>query len=181
MIATIDLGGTQTKFGLIHNGEVVVSGQCEAKAQDPIREHLDEVTGYLKAMCEERDFSLSDCRGLGVLSTGLVNSQEMRVLTTNGKYDDSKTFDFKAWSKDELGLEVRIENDARGALLGEWHFGAAHDVENAMMITLGTGIGTRLFLKDVCLRVHVIQAGTWAVIFWFIQADVNVPAGRWVA
>ncbi|WDE99020.1 ROK family protein [Lentisphaera profundi] len=152
MIATIDLGGTQTKYGLIHNGEIVSAGQCEAKAQGPIHEHLNEVKVYLEDMCQKQDLKLSDCRGLGILSTGLVNNQEMRVLTTNGKYDDSKEFDFKTWAQDELSLEVRIENDARGALLGEWHFGAAYDVENAMMITLGTGIGTAVISEGRLLK-----------------------------
>lgn len=44
------------------------------------------------------------------------------------------------------GFGVRIENDARAAMLGEARFGAAHGVQNALILTLGTGIGGGLML-----------------------------------
>ena len=44
--------------------------------------------------------------------------------------------------KDELerrvGLPVRLENDANGATWGEFRFGAARDVDDAVMLTVGT-------------------------------------------
>lgn len=45
-----------------------------------------------------------------------------------------------------LGLPVRIENDARAAMRGEACFGAARGVRDALMLTLGTGIGGGLLL-----------------------------------
>ena len=48
----------------------------------------------------------------------------MRVISTNGKYDDAVGFDFCGWACDRAGLELRMDNDARGALIGEWRYGA---------------------------------------------------------
>ncbi len=76
-----------------------------------------------------------------MLSTGLVDNVRMRVLSTNKKYDDAVKFDFVEWSLASSGLELRLENDARGALIGEWRFGAGQGIDNLLMITLGTGVG----------------------------------------
>jgi len=37
-------------------------------------------------------------------------------LATNEKYEDAKEIDLVAWSKQTLGLPLRIENDTRMAL-----------------------------------------------------------------
>ena len=63
----------------------------------------------------------------------------MRVLSTNGKYDDATGFDFRKWARECAGLELRMDNDARGALLGEWRYGAGRGVDNVMMVTFGYG------------------------------------------
>jgi glucokinase len=63
------------------------------------------------------------------------------VLSTNGKYEDTVTFDFESWSLQSLGVPVRVENDARLALRGEMYAGAARGVSDVVMFTLGTGIG----------------------------------------
>lgn len=70
----------------------------------------------------------------------------MKVLSTNGKYDDAVGVDFCKWARERTGLLLRMENDARGALLGEWRYGAGLGVNNLVMVTLGTGIGTAVIL-----------------------------------
>lgn len=142
MIATIDLGGTFTKYGLVRDGKVLSAASCPSGAGGAIAKHLELVLGQLRSMCREHGVSLPDCQGLGVLSTGLVDNQKMRVLSTNGKYDDATDFDFCDWGTQQAGLELKLENDARGALLGEWHYGAGRGVNDLVMVTLGTGIGT---------------------------------------
>ena len=142
MIATIDLGGTRTKLGLVDEGAVVRALRCDADAQGSLEDHLNEMLEHLRVLCAEEDMTLEACDGIGLLSTGLVNSRDMRVLSTNGKYDDAVGFDFPGWARRQTGLELRMENDARGALIGEWRYGAGMGVDNLVMMTIGTGIGT---------------------------------------
>jgi glucokinase len=84
-----------------------------------------------------------------------------------------------------LGLPVRIDNDARAAMLGEARFGAARGVRNALILTLGTGIGGGLLLDgrvregphrmagEICLTLvpSAIAAG------WQPLEDVASPGG----
>ncbi|MBT3194384.1 MAG: ROK family protein [Verrucomicrobia bacterium] len=141
-VAVIDLGGTRTKFGLMDEGEVICASSCPADAQGSLEGHLDEILEHLGKLCPGQGTALEACDGIGLLSTGLVNNREMRVLSTNGKYDDAVGFDFRAWSRNRTGLELRMDNDARGALIGEWRYGAGRGSGNLVMVTIGTGIGT---------------------------------------
>jgi len=159
MIATIDLGGTRTKYGLVNDGSLVCGSSCSADAQGSLVGHLDTVIGKIRGLCEDQGLKLSDCEGLGVLSTGLVDNGAMRVLSTNGKYDDATGFDFQKWARECAGLELRMDNDARGALLGEWRYGAGRGVDNVMIVTLGTGVGTAVMLDGKLLTGPHFSAG----------------------
>ncbi len=147
IVAVADLGGTRTKFGLVEDGTIIATGKCEAEAGGPIAAHLDRIAENLSALCTERGFKLSNCRGVGLLSTGIVDNRNMRVISTNGKYDDATELDFSGWAMRKTGLELRMDNDARGAMIGEWRFGAAAGCRNAVMMTIGTGIGTAVILN----------------------------------
>jgi len=125
---------------------VLCASSCPAAAQGSLEGHLGDVLKQLRTLCVEQGTTLEACGGIGVLSTGLVNNSEMKVISTNGKYDDAVDFDFRAWALERTGLELRMDNDARGALIGEWRYGAGRGVDNLVMVTLGTGIGTAVII-----------------------------------
>lgn len=54
--------------------------------------------------------------------------------------------------REALGLPVFVDNDVNAAILAEHRFGAARGVENAVMISLGTGIGGGLVLGGEVYR-----------------------------
>lgn len=146
MIAAIDLGGTRIKYGLVVDGQVVASAHCPADAQGKLEEQLDAVLQHLGVLCKQQGTTLELCQGIGILCTGLVNNREMVVLSTNGKYEAAVGFNFCEWAEERVGLPLRMENDARGALIGEWRYGAGRGVDDLVMVTLGTGVGTAVIL-----------------------------------
>jgi len=54
--------------------------------------------------------------------------------------------------RERLGLPVFIDNDVNAAILAEHRFGAARGVSNAVMLTLGTGIGGAILLGGAVYR-----------------------------
>ncbi|MGB3682836.1 MAG: ROK family protein [Rubrobacteraceae bacterium] len=57
-------------------------------------------------------------------------------------------FDFQRSLEDKLGASVTMVNDADAAGLAEIRWGAGRDVDGVvLMLTLGTGIGTALFIR----------------------------------
>jgi glucokinase len=106
-----------------------------------------------------KGLSLAECSAVAVGFAGLVDSRAGRVLSTNGKYEDATEIDLAEWSKETLGLPLRIENDARMALLGESYAGAARGFTEVVMMTLGTGIGGVAMMDGKLLRGKHSQAG----------------------
>ena len=102
---------------------------------------------------------VSACAGLAFGFCGLVDTVAGRVLSTNAKYDDAPGLDLPRWCRESFGLRFRIENDARLALLGERHAGAAQGTDDAVMMTLGTGIGGVALIGGRLLRGKHFQAG----------------------
>jgi glucokinase len=99
----------------------------------------------------------ADAIGFGFC--GLVDSRQTRIASTNGKFTDGPTLDLAAWSGQTFGLPLRLENDARLALLGECHAGAAQGETDVVMFTLGTGIGGVAMIDGRLLRGKHQQAG----------------------
>lgn len=81
-----------------------------------------------------------------------MDARTGRVLSTLKKYEDAMHFDLTGWSRENFGLTIRMENDARMALLGEQYAGAARDVRDVVMMTLGTGIGGAAMIMGKLLR-----------------------------
>jgi glucokinase len=54
--------------------------------------------------------------------------------------------------REHLGIAVHVENDATMAAFGEWKAGAARGAENAVMVTLGTGIGGGIVMSGKLQR-----------------------------
>ena len=81
MISVIDLGGTRTKFGLVDKGELIEASHCEARSKGSIETHLDEVADLIADLLVQRGLRFSDCAGIGVSSTGIVDSAGACVLT----------------------------------------------------------------------------------------------------
>lgn len=134
----LDLGGSHAACSLISEQTVVATEHLSFADSTSLTAVLPEVTNCLKRLAR---FSKEPVSGLGIGMCGLVDSRSNRVLSTNGKYEDTVTFDFQGWSQQSLGVPARVENDARLALRGEMYAGAARGCSDVVMFTLGTGIG----------------------------------------
>ena len=89
---------------------------------------------------------------LAVAFPALVDARARRVVSTpRGKYVDAVDFDFGAWGA-RLGVDLRLDTDGRLALLGERAAGALQGVDDAVMLTIGTGIGSAVLSGGVLLR-----------------------------
>lgn len=62
------------------------------------------------------------------------------------------SFRFSSIVSNELNLPVILENDAIAAAIGEQFFGAAKGFQNAIVVTLGTGVGGGIIINGNILR-----------------------------
>jgi len=155
----VDIGGTHANCGLVENERILVHESVDLAGTTNIRAALSRISEVFHRLIDRHSFTLKDFHGIAIGFPGLVDSRIGRVVSTNKKYDDAPEVDFAAWGRDALGLPLRIENDARLALLGESYAGAARGFGDVVMMTLGTGIGGVAMIESKLLRGKHAQAG----------------------
>lgn len=159
IILVCDLGGTRMKIGVVRQRQVL------AQTVVPRNSKMGIVAGFpvLKEtwlrLLSKLKLSIRDCEGIVVAFASLVDPRTGGVLAEYGKYADAMKVNLREWARREFNLPLAIENDARMAAVGEWLSGACRGIDNFVMITLGTGIGTAAIIEGQVLRGAHGQAG----------------------
>lgn len=144
MILAIDIGGTAAKMGLLdREGQIHARREVSVSFDDYKTPILDTV---LKAAKEFVASQGAEIEGIGVSATGQVDTALGAVVGTNGKIPNYEGAPIREALQDAFHVPVWVLNDANAAALGECFLGAGKGCRNALMITLGTGVGGGLVL-----------------------------------
>lgn len=136
----IDLGGTNTKFGLVdRNGQVLFQDRIRTQEREEITDYVHDLTEVLKKSIAQLggDYSLV---GIGV---GAANGNYYKGTiehATNLKWKG--IIPLADMLKKPFDVPVLVTNDANAAAVGELVFGAAKGMKDFIVITLGTGLGS---------------------------------------
>jgi glucokinase len=155
----IDLGGTHATCAVVDDRTILAEEVVSTDGAHGLKPVLPRFAQTFHKLLQQTGVTTNDCTGLGFSFCGLADTRIGRVVSTNQKYDDAVEIDFMGWAKREFGLPLRIENDARMALLGETYAGAARGFEDVVMTTLGTGIGGAAMIGGTLVRGKHAQAG----------------------
>jgi glucokinase len=153
----LDLGGTNLR----------------AAAIDRAGRMLDKISGATN-FTEGRDAVLSDivaaishlrdkhgASGLGGIGLGIPGFIRMKegIITGSNNLPYLEHVPIRDEISRRLGTFVILENDANAAALGEKWMGAGRDVDDLVLLTLGTGIGGGVIVGGRVLRGAVGMAG----------------------
>jgi glucokinase len=155
----VDLGGSHATCAVVEDQEVRSAETISLEGTGGLGDSLPLIVEALARAAASAGVRPSDCGGLGLGFCGLVDPAEGRVLSANAKYEDASGLDLGAWCRETLGIPLRIENDARLALLGERHAGSARGFDDVVMMTLGTGVGGVAMIGGRLLHGKHYQAG----------------------
>lgn len=155
--AGIDLGGSHIRLGLLSNDRIIAVREFPVRASLGLLSCIEDIDNAISDMMGQT--GAADLKGIGISFPGLVDVKTKRVVSTYGKYDDAKDFDFVSWAEEKWHADVFLDNDARMAAVGEWKYGAGLGYNNLVMFTLGTGIGTSAVVEGQILRGKHFQAG----------------------
>src|SRR5207244_2747805 len=81
------------------------------------------------------------------------------IVATSPNFSAWRNVPLKAWVEQDHGLPCSVENDANCALVTEWKIGNAQVFQNALLVTLGTGIGGGLLINGNIYRGATGTAG----------------------
>jgi len=136
----IDVGGTKC-----HGVCVDVNGEVLAEVRYPTPPVADLVP-LLAAMFHE----LGGTTSWGIGDPGLITPEG--VVKASPNMPGAFNVPVGPQLREQLGISVHVENDATMAAFGEWKAGAARGAENAVMVTLGTGIGGGIVMSGKLQR-----------------------------
>lgn len=136
----IDLGGTFIKGGIVDDlGNIVYQDKTPTESEKGADGVAKNIASLAKSLMKKVGLTKDDVEGLGMGVPGMIDSKNGTVIYSNNL--NWKDFRIGEKVSELTGLRVKIANDANVAALGEVKFGAAKGCENAVMLTLGTGVG----------------------------------------
>ena len=154
----IDLGGTTMTAGVVNEAcEIVGKLTWPTRLPRPSKDLEKAMAELCRTVAGQCGVSFSDVEYVGIGTPGSVNFTTGFVgYNTNfGYYDWNLGPDMAAL----LGCRVYVENDANAAAFGEYLAGGAKGYQDAVIITLGTGIGSGIILSGKILRGFNFAAG----------------------
>lgn len=146
------MGGTHIGCAVVCDQQIAACASIECEGAGDLASLLPLLRDTLLRLLQQAGACAANCGGLAIGFPGIVDARTGRILSTLKKYEDAMRLDLAAWSREAFGLALRMENDARMALLGEQYAGAARDSHDIVIMTLGTGIGGAAMMQGKLLR-----------------------------
>lgn len=166
----IDIGGTNTKFGLVDKqGQVITQGSISTAKHEEFRDYFKDLSNALRKAMDgiEGEYKMY---GIGV---GAANGNYYKGTierATNLKWKG--IIPLAEMFREEFDIPAIITNDANAAAVGEMVYGAAKKMKDFIVITLGTGLGSGFVCNGMLLNGRHGIAGELG------HTSVN-PAGRY--
>jgi len=142
----IDLGGTKMLLGVLDGDSKTVwesreksAGESEAELVELLLREVEEARAKRSGV---------QAVGMGIPAT-IDHDKGLAVSAVNLPIEDLPIRDLVV---ERTGLPTFVDNDANVAALAEQLFGAARGADNAVMLTIGTGIGGGLILGSEIYR-----------------------------
>lgn len=160
----IDIGGTNTKLGLIHNDQVIASSSIKTQSKETSDAYADELADEIKKLAGTNIIS-----GIGI---GAPNGNFY-----SGAIEHAPNLKWKGiiplarMIEERTKVKTLLTNDANAAALGEMTYGGARGMKNFIMITLGTGLGSGIVVDGKLIYGNSGFAGE-------LGQTIVVPDGR---
>lgn len=153
----IDIGGTNTVFGIVDaRGVVIASASIKTAKHSNINDYINELYTEAMRLLEAND-AIDKVHGIGI---GAPNANYFTGVIEDGVNLPWPTpIPLAQLVSDKFGIPVAITNDANAATIGEMTYGAARGLKDFIMITLGTGVGSGIVINGQLVYGHDGFAG----------------------
>jgi glucokinase len=153
----IDIGGTGTKFGIVDRvGNVLFSSEISTRKHSDVNTFIDELYTELSKL-------IDNVGGIGRIKGIGVGAPNGNFYTGTIEYAPNLPWKgiipLARMMEDKFKIPVVLTNDANAAAIGEMMYGAAQGMEDFIMITLGTGVGSGIVANGKLVYGHDGFAG----------------------
>lgn len=141
MILSIDLGGTNVRFGLVKDGKIIKTNAIAS----PSNLSMEDSLNYLKVEIGKILTTEVEAIGIGVPS---VVDASRGIVYNAANIPSWKEVHLKDYLTNEFNLPVYVNNDCNCFVLGEKRYGKGKLYKDIVGITLGTGVGSGLIIDN---------------------------------
>lgn len=137
----LDIGGTNLKAGAVdESGNIIGEASIPTGANRPQDEVFHDIVSLIREVIASSGLRENELKAIGMGSPGKIDYSTGSVVYNNNL--GWKDFHISEMMSEALHVPAILENDADAAALGEVIAGSAKGANSAMIITLGTGVGT---------------------------------------
>jgi glucokinase len=136
----IDLGGTNVKGIILDSDGNIAIQDHEPTHDDPHGLWRNNVKTLVDRLLQNFSGTIT---AIGLSAPGLANEQNTAIAYLPNRLEGLVNFDWSHF----LGLQTFVLNDAHAALMAEYSFGSLKNNQNALLLTLGTGVGGGLLIN----------------------------------
>jgi glucokinase len=168
VVAGVDIGGTNTVFGLVDKSGKVLA-ESHLKTTD-----FPEVNNFVKALGSGIRNMMKGQKDVELMGVG-IGAPDANFH--RGTIEHAPNLAWKGivpladLVKKEVKVPVVVTNDANAAAMGEMVFGGAKNMKDFIILTLGTGLGSGIVVDGKMVYGHTGFAGEVGHI-------TVVPGGR---
>ena len=138
--AGIDLGGTNTKIGLVDEDEnIIFTTIVKTDSMEGFEKTIQRLSKILLQQVKSFDLNFDDVQSVGVGVPGPVLNS--RVVKFWANFPWKNGVDLALEFEKNLGKPVKADNDVNVITLGEMWKGSAQGYKNVLGLAIGTGIG----------------------------------------
>lgn len=139
-VVGIDIGGTNTKLGIVDSrGTVLAKDSIKTNKHQRIEDYIQDLHQAFLSLVESQNLD-GEIVGIGV---GAPNANYFKGTIEGAVNLPWKgVVPFVKLMEEVFHIPMRITNDANAAAIGEMTYGVARGVKDFIMITLGTGVGS---------------------------------------
>jgi len=143
----VDIGGTEVKTALVdENDKAIFAKNIPTESEKGYKYTINMIAKQVNELLELNKLSISSINSIGIGIPGLTDGKSKVYKAPNISWIDIDIS--KEMDRHFPNTKVYIANDACVAALAEHHFGAIKGARNAVMITLGTGVGGGVIINE---------------------------------
>ncbi len=152
----IDIGGTNTSWGVVNRaGKVLQRGHISTTGHGAIHNYIEALKNAIEPAFNTYGFDNFSGLGAGAPSANYLTGEI--VYAPNMPWHG--VIPLKSLLENGFGLRSHVNNDANAATIGEMIYGAAKGMNNFILITLGTGLGSGFIANGKMIYGHDGLAG----------------------
>ena len=149
----IDIGGSHVGTGLINlNGRIIAKEEQdldnEVKDENYSKKLLDTIIETITKILEKKKIDIKEISLIGIAVPGTVS--DTHIIKADNLH--IKNFNIVSEINKYFNIPIVLRNDAKCAAIAEKEYGSLKKYDDALFLTIGTGIGGAVYLGGKLLK-----------------------------